>query len=123
VKAKEICEMLEISRARFAQLVQSGKIRVIHHSRGASGSDYNDRDVERLLAERRRQRHAKAPKTLLTPKVRDAVAYFQEAIDEALTTSDLTRDEAAGKLSLLISELWEQCEGLTDRLPGKLQAA
>lgn len=123
MKAATAIEMLEISRTRFAQLVQKGRIRVINHSRGASGSDYNDRDVERLLAERRRQGHTKAPKTLLTPKVRDAVAYFQEAIDEALTTGDLTRDEAAGKLSLLISELWEQCEGLTERLPGKLKAA
>lgn len=123
MKSREAREMLAMSRAEFFQLVQAGKIRVVSYGQGARGHEYSDQDVQRLYAQRRRQGKIKGPRTILTPAVREAVESLKEALDEALTVSGLTSEEAAGKLSLFVSDLWEECEALTERLPGKFQAA
>lgn len=123
MKSNEACEMLGLNRAEFVRLVDRGRIRIVNYRKGGGGHDYNERDVRQVYAERRRQQQTAQIKTILTPKVKDAAGLLKEALEEAMITRRLTREEAAGKLSRFISDLWDECEALTDKLPGKLRAA
>lgn len=123
MKSKEVCELLGVNRVGLAQLVRQGFIRIVSSNKGAKGFEYNDRDVLVLYERRHRHGRIKGPKSIVTVEVQEAAASLKMALDKALSESGLSRDEAAGRLSRFISELWEECEAMTDRLPGKLRAA
>lgn len=54
---------------------------------------------------------------IVTPKVRRARDALVEAFAEAVDQSGLSRDEAAGRLSHFVSNLWDDLEPYTLRLP------
>lgn len=56
--------------------------------------------------------------TLLTPRVRAAQYELITALKESVEESGLSREQAEGKLSLVMAEIWEEAERVTRSLPG-----
>jgi hypothetical protein len=53
---------------------------------------------------------------LLTPRLDDARKEFLKALTEAITTSDIYRDQAEGLLSGMLCDLWNEGDVLARRL-------
>jgi len=54
---------------------------------------------------------------LLTPRLDNARQEFLKALTEAITTSDIYRDQAEGLLSGMFCDMWNEGDLLTKRLP------
>jgi hypothetical protein len=63
------------------------------------------------------QRH-----TILTPRIRRAQYELLDALKESINQSDLEREVVQGKLSAVISDIWNEAEKITESIPLRSQA-
>ena len=54
---------------------------------------------------------------ILTPRVRQAQYELLTALEESIKQSNLERDVAQGKLSAVISEIWNEAEKIAKSIP------
>jgi hypothetical protein len=60
-------------------------------------------------------------KSILTPRIRRAQHELLTALSESIKESGLDRDVAQGKLSAIISDIWNEAEKITKAIPLRLQ--
>jgi hypothetical protein len=63
------------------------------------------------------QRH-----TIITPRVRRAQHELLTALSESINQSGFERDVAQGKLSAVISDIWNEAEKIAKAIPLREQA-
>jgi hypothetical protein len=61
--------------------------------------------------------------SILTPRIRRAQYELLDALKESIGQSDLEREVVQGKLSAVISDIWNEAEKITESIPLRAQAS
>jgi hypothetical protein len=61
--------------------------------------------------------------SILTPRIRRAQYELLDALKESIGQSDLEREVVQGKLSAVISDIWNEAEKITESIPLRSQAS